>query len=92
MARGWESKSIETQQEEAARPKGDGGRAPTSEEREAATRRETLELARAKVRQDLGRAKTAAHREMLQRALDDLETQLATSRGGHPSGAPGRGR
>ncbi len=79
MARGWESKSIETQQEEAARAKGRGGRIPTVEEREAASARRTLELARAKVAADLGRATTGAHREMLQRTLEDLDHLIAAA-------------
>lgn len=80
MARGWESKSIETQQEEAARASRSGGRDATPAEREAAAARRTLELARARVESDLRRARTPAHREMLQRALDDLERRLSTTR------------
>jgi hypothetical protein len=75
MARGWESKSIEAQQEESARaPR--GGREPSPGERAAVARRRTLELARAKALADLARARTPAHREMLQRAIADLEAQL----------------
>ena len=79
MARGWESKSIETQQDEAARGKAAGGRSLTAEQREASARRKTLELARAKVQADLRRATTAAHREMLLRALEDLDRQIANT-------------
>ena len=80
MARGWESKAIETQQEEAARVK-PGGRPPSAEERAAATARRTLELARAKVEGDLRRARTEAHREMLRRALEDIDRQLTPGSG-----------
>jgi hypothetical protein len=76
MARGWESKSIESQQEEAARSRAGGGRTPSAEERQAATARETLELVRAKCEGDLRRARSDAHREMLRRALEDLDRQL----------------
>jgi hypothetical protein len=82
MARGWESKSIEAQQDDAARAKAPGGRRPTAEERERAAARRTLELARAKVREDLRRATTRAHREMLQRALEDLDRQLRVGESG----------
>jgi hypothetical protein len=76
MARGWESKAVETQQEEATRGKARRGRMPTAEERAAATARRTLELSRAKVEGDLRRATTEAHREMLRRALADLDRRL----------------
>jgi hypothetical protein len=49
---------------------------PTAEERAAATARRTLELSRAKVEGDLRRATTEAHREMLRRALADLDRRL----------------
>lgn len=79
MARGWESKSIEAQQEEAARAKGLRLREPTPAEREAAARRRTLELARAQVESELRGARTPAHREMLHRALRNLDRQLTNS-------------
>lgn len=75
MARGWESKSIEAQQEEAAR-----GRAParqlTDEQRIAAERRRSLALARARAVADLSRATSPAHRRMLEQALEAIEAQL----------------
>jgi hypothetical protein len=75
MARGWESKSIEGQQEEAAR-----GRAPsrpkTDEERLNADRRRSLELARARAADDLTRATAPVHRRMLEQTLEAIEAQL----------------
>jgi len=80
MARGWESKSIESQQEEAAARQRRGGQRPlTPEEIERRTRRKTLELARARAASDLARARTASHREMLERALASLDEQLRSS-------------
>lgn len=76
MARGWESKSIETQQEESERGKSRGSRMRSPQEREAGDARRTLELARAKLEGDLRRARTEAHREMLRRALANLDRQL----------------
>jgi hypothetical protein len=75
MARGWESKAVEAQQEEAVRA-GKATRPETAEERERGARRRTLELARARATADLGRATTAAHREMLRRAIADLDDRL----------------
>jgi hypothetical protein len=81
MARGWESKAIESQQEEAARrPR--AGRAQTAEERVAASAQRTLELTRAKIQGDFDRATSATHRAMLRRALDDLDRRLDQARGG----------
>jgi hypothetical protein len=74
MARGWESKSIEAQQEEAARPK---SAAPLSEaERIKRERRRTLEMARTRAAADLAVATADPHRRMLQHALEALDAQL----------------
>jgi hypothetical protein len=76
MARGWESKSIEAQQEEASRPqKTRTPRSPADAER--ADRRRALELSRTRAAADLARATAPAHRNMLERALAALDAQLA---------------
>lgn len=75
MARGWESKSVEAQQEErgAARVKA----APVSPE-EAARRAlvQRLDASRARVAADLAAATAPAHRRMLKAALKDLDAQI----------------
>ncbi len=78
MARGWESKSVEAQQEEASRARAGSGRPATPEERARQQRRQTLELARARAAADLERAMTAAHRAMLRQAIADLDDLLDT--------------
>lgn len=75
MARGWESKSIEAQQEEAARGR-TYGQPLTDSERSNLERRRALELARARVTDDLRRATAPAHRKMLEQAIAALEAQL----------------
>jgi hypothetical protein len=76
MARGFESKSVEFQQEEAAR-----GRtvkpALTVEEKARIAQRATLELARARATEDLRRASVPAHRRMLEQAIAALDAQLS---------------
>jgi hypothetical protein len=69
MARGFESKSVADQQESAlnARPAGEKGPDP---------RRRSLELARTDVLRRLEAAPSGPHREMLQRALSDLDERL----------------
>jgi hypothetical protein len=76
MARGWESKSVEAQQDEASR---DRVMKPqlTAAERATAERRATLELTRARAVADLGRATATHHKRMLEEALKALDSQLA---------------
>ena len=75
MARGFESKMVEFQQEEAARQR---TAAPTLTDAEKArrTQRQGLELARARAAADLARATAPAHRKMLEQALAALDEQL----------------
>jgi hypothetical protein len=76
MARGWESKSIEAQQDAAAaaRP---AGPPITPEDAARRAKRATLLLARTRALADLQTACAAAHRAMLEQAIADLDTQLA---------------
>jgi hypothetical protein len=76
MARGWESKFVEAQQDEAARqttsPQPHRARAET----EYIRRKESLRLALQSVRQQLERSCDERHRRMLERAAADLEKQI----------------
>lgn len=75
MARGFESKMVEFQQEEAAR--GRSGAEPVSaEERARRERVSTLELARSRAAADLSRAAAPAHKAMLEQAIAALDAQL----------------
>jgi hypothetical protein len=75
MARGFESKMVEFQQEEAAR--GRSGAEPVSpEERARQERVRTLELARSRAAADLARATAPAHKAMLEQAIAALVAQL----------------
>lgn len=76
MARGFESKSVEAQQEEAARGKGKARPQMTPEQLATAERRRALELARARASDDLSRATAPAHRQMLEKAIASLDQQL----------------
>jgi len=80
MARGWESKSIEAQQDEAAREKR-ARPALTAEQREIAARRRTLELTRSRAVADLERATAPQHRRMLEQAIAAIDDQLANLNG-----------
>ena len=77
MARGWESKSIESQQEDAVsekRPR----RELSAEERVRVQRRVMLELALTQTQAELQAACRPAHREMLVLKLDALKAELGT--------------
>jgi hypothetical protein len=75
MARGWESKAVEAQQEEALR----GASLPAQPSADQLARREkrrALELTRKRVAGDLARAAAPAHRAMLEQALESLDAQI----------------
>jgi hypothetical protein len=76
MARGFESKQVEAQQEEATRPKA-SGRTLSPFEADRLQRRRILELSRARLLADRERATRPAHRQMLEQALAALDEQLA---------------
>ena len=79
MARGFESKSVADQQEEAQRPRSEEA-VPDSA---AITRRRKLEMARVEVVRQLEAAHAEPHREMLRRALAALDKDLAKDAPGH---------
>ena len=73
MARGWESKSVEAQQEtREARPQGDGDRT----ELELRRKRESVEMSRRRVVSELERSRSDVHRSALQNALHHLDEEL----------------
>ncbi len=78
MARGFESKDVEYQQAEAQRP-AQVRAVPSPEARADANRRAALELALRRTRSQLDAATRPAHRQMLERAISDLEAQLTPS-------------
>jgi hypothetical protein len=75
MARGFESKDVEFQQEEAQRRQATAP-ATTDEQRAAAGQRKTVELALTRARADLVSARQPAHRQMLEQAIAALERKL----------------
>ncbi len=76
MARGWESKAVEQQQEEAAATQ--SRTTPLSaEQTEKEKREQGLRLSRTRVLQQLEAATNPRHRQMLESALADLDAQLS---------------
>jgi predicted metal-dependent phosphoesterase TrpH len=78
MARGWESKSIEQQQEEMAEQR-KLVRAPhPPDEQQRNRKREGLRLSRERLSQQLHAAGNPRHRQMLEQAIAELDSQLAS--------------
>lgn len=78
MARGWESKSVESQQSEPS--PAEGKRRVDAEELERARKRGGLELSRGRVVRELETARSDVHRTALQNALKFLDDELAKLR------------
>ncbi|HEY3837253.1 MAG TPA: hypothetical protein VGL72_11810 [Bryobacteraceae bacterium] len=77
MARGWESKEIESQMEAAAAKRAPERRAPRTEEQIRREReRESLLLSRKRVLKDIETATHARYREQLEAALKHLDERL----------------
>jgi len=75
MARGFESKSVESQQEEAQRTKFMRP-ALSAEERSRQSRKAGLELALAQTQAEMSAACKPAHREMLKLRLEAIQSQI----------------
>lgn len=78
VARGWESKEIESQIE-MAEARAAQSREPrlSPEELRVQRERESLELSRTRVLQDLAAAKNPKYRELLERSLRFLNEKIA---------------
>ena len=76
MARGWESKGVEAQQEAAVNARSKA-RKITAEDMARRAERATLSLARTRALADLQQACAAAHRAMLEQAIADLDKKIA---------------
>lgn len=74
MARGFESKSVESQQ---TPPLSEKKARLTAEDLERASKRESLELSRTRVQRELETAKSDVHRTALQNALKFLDDELS---------------
>ena len=75
MARGFESKSVESQQEEAQRARSMKP-ALSAEEQARQLKKTSLELALAQTQSEMTAACKPAHREMLKLKLEAIQAQL----------------
>lgn len=78
MARGWESKSVEQQIDDAGtESKGASSRYLSPEEAAVQKRREGLQLQRSHVLQEIASARNPRYRELLKEKLRHIEEQLS---------------
>ena len=78
MAKGWESKSVESQvQDSETKDSGQRGVQLTAAQVDTRRRREVLFLSRTRVQRDLQASQDQRYRDLLSRALSDLEAQLS---------------
>ena len=75
MARGFDSKFVEAQQEEMARDK-PSRPSLSPEQKEMQARRHAIALSRTRAQAELDRASAPAHRRMLAEAIAALDAQL----------------
>ena len=78
MARGWDSKSVETQIDEAGSAiTSDAGGEPRKESPELRRKREGLLLQRSRILQEKETARNPRYRNMLDEVLNHVEMELA---------------
>jgi len=80
MARGWESKSVESQQSETLSTRARRRDEPSPDELERMRKRDSLDLSRRRVVSELRTSKSAVHRSALENALRFLDEELARLR------------
>jgi hypothetical protein len=78
MARGFDSKFVESQQDDARAHTAGPRKDLTPDERARLDRRRTLEMALARTQAELQAACHAAHRDMLRLKLEALQAELGT--------------
>ena len=88
MARGWESKAVESQMEAAVERRGATVAQRRLEDVALERERESLQLSRTRVLQDLAAAQNPRYRELLERSLKYLDEKIASlspaSKPSHP--------
>lgn len=79
MARGWESKSVESQIDMAeARSANARAKVLSEEALEVIRKKESIQMSRTRVVRDLENAQNPRYRAVLTKALADLDAQLST--------------
>jgi hypothetical protein len=77
VARGWESKSVELQQDDARSSAGENKPHLTPEQREIESRKEGLNLSRSRILEQLHSTENPRYRKILEQALAMLDQQIS---------------
>ncbi len=78
MAKGWESKAVESQVEDSqVKGRAKRGEQFTPSQIDARRRREVLMLSRSRVERDLQLSQDQRYRDLLTRALSDIDAQIS---------------
>jgi hypothetical protein len=78
MARGWESKSVEQQQEEMSQERKTVRPSISPEQQQRNRKHEGLLLSRKRLAQQLQAAGNPRHRQILEQAIAELDSQLSS--------------
>jgi hypothetical protein len=76
VARGWESKSVELQQEDATLITAEPKRALTPEQRGIESRKQGLRLSRSRILEQIRSVENPRYRKILEQALAEVEEQI----------------
>ena len=77
VARGWESKSVELQQDDAGSSPGESKNRLTPEQRAIESRKDGLKLSRSRILEQLHSAEIPRYRKILEQSLAALDEQIA---------------
>ena len=77
MARGWESKSIEEQMDNARQKKEDSAANQSAKPAHHSRQHENLVLARARIVKDLETTENPRYKQLLEASLADIDKQIA---------------
>jgi hypothetical protein len=76
VARGWESKSVELQQEDASVTTAEPKRALTPEQKGIESRKQGLKLSRSRILEQIRSVENPLYRKILEQALAELDEQI----------------
>jgi hypothetical protein len=76
VARGWESKSVELQQDDASTTTGEPKRCLTRKQRGIESRKEGLKLSRSRILEQIHSAENPRYLKILEQSLAALEEQI----------------
>ena len=77
MARGWESKQVESQMDDAQEKHGTAGTEASPDDRNAEREKQNLLLSRTYIQHQIESSANARYTESLNKALEEIERKLA---------------